>query len=59
MILKVIDSKIPMIATLASHDVLDVLKIKNRKDISILNMTHKNRNSIWKSVLVEISKPNP
>ena len=33
MILKVMNSKIPMIATLASHDVLDILKIKNRKDI--------------------------
>jgi nucleoside-triphosphatase len=59
MILKVMDSEIPLIATLASHDVLDILKIKKRKDISILNMTYKNRDSIWKNVLVEISKPLP
>jgi len=59
MILKVINSKIPLIATLPSHEVLDILKIKNRKDIAIINMTHNNRDSIWKSVLVEISKPNP
>ena len=57
MILKVMNSKIPLIATLASYNVLDILKIKDRKDISILNMTYKNRDSIWKSVLVEISKP--
>jgi len=59
LIIKAMNSKIPMIATLASHDVLDILKIKERKDISILNMTHKNRDSIWKSVLVELSKPLP
>jgi nucleoside-triphosphatase THEP1 len=53
------NSKIPLIATLASHEVLDILKIKDRKDVSILNMTHKNRDSIWKSVLLEISKPLP
>jgi len=59
MIVKAMNSKIPLIATLASHDVLDILKIKDREDISILNMTHKNRDSIWKSVLVELSKPTP
>ena len=56
-ILKVINSDIPLIATLASLNVLDILKIRNRKDISILNMTHKNREFIWKDVLVEISRP--
>jgi nucleoside-triphosphatase len=59
MILKIINSNIPLIATLASHDVLKVLNIKDRKDIAILNMTYKNRDSIWKNVMVEISKPNP
>jgi len=57
MILNIINSNIPLIATIASHDVLDILNIKEREDISILNMNHKNRDSIWKSVLVEISKP--
>jgi len=58
-IVKALNSKIPLIATLASHNVLDILKIKDREDISILNMTYKNRDSIWKSVLVELSKPLP
>ena len=59
MIVKVMNSKIPVIATFASHDVLDDLNIKDREDISFLKMTHKNRDSIWKSVLVELSKPHP
>jgi nucleoside-triphosphatase len=57
MILKIVDSPIPLIATLASHDVLDILKLKERDDISILNMTYKNRDVIWKNVMVELSKP--
>jgi nucleoside-triphosphatase len=57
-ILNVIDSKIPLIATLESFNVLDILQIKDRNNIAVLNMTHKNRDSIWKSVLVEISKPS-
>jgi len=57
-ILNVLNSKIPLIATLESLVVLDTLQIKNRKDVSVLNMTHKNRDSIWKSVLVEISRPS-
>ena len=54
---KIINSDIPLIATLASHDVLDILKIKERKDIAILNMTYKNRDVLWKNVMVELSKP--
>ena len=59
MILTIIKSKIPLIATLTSHDVLETLKIKDREDIAILNMTHKNRDALWKNVLLEISKPIP
>jgi nucleoside-triphosphatase len=59
MILKILDSAIPLIATLPSHDVLDILKIKERKDIVLINMTYKNRDSLWKNVMVEISKPAP
>ena len=50
-------SDIPLIATLASIEILDELKIKNRKDFSLLTMTLKNRDSLWKTVMVEISKP--
>jgi nucleoside-triphosphatase len=52
----ILDSDIPVIATLASIEILSVLDIKKRKDISLLKMTHSNRDSIWKNVLVEISK---
>jgi nucleoside-triphosphatase len=58
-ILEVMDSDIPLIATLASMDVLKTLQIKKRKDISLLQMTLKNRESLWKEVLVELSKPHP
>jgi nucleoside-triphosphatase len=59
LILNIINSDIPLIATLASHNVLEILKIKDRKDIAILNMTYKNRDVLWKNVMVEISKPAP
>ena len=51
-----LDSGIPVIATLAAIDVLDTLSIKNRKDMALLKMTISNRNTIWKNVLLEISK---
>jgi nucleoside-triphosphatase len=58
-VLNIIDSDIPLIATLASHEVLEILDIKDREDIAILNMTYKNRDSLWKNVMVELSKPSP
>jgi len=57
-ILDIMDSDIPLIATLASMDVLETLEIKQRNDISILQMTMKNRESLWKEVLIELSKPH-
>ena len=59
MIVKIMNSKIPLISTLSSHDVLETLKIKKRNDLSILNMTYKNRDIIWRNVMVELSKPGP
>ncbi|TFH01517.1 MAG: hypothetical protein E4H13_04670 [Calditrichales bacterium] len=58
-IIEAMNSDIPLIATLASIDVLDVLDVKDRKDITLLKMNQKNKNSLWKTVLVEISKPSP
>ena len=54
--IEILDSEIPVIATLTSMEILGTLDIKKRKDISLLKMTHSNRNSMWKNVLVEISK---
>ena len=51
-----LNSEIPVIATLAAIDVLDTLSIKKRKDISLLKMTISNRDSMWKNVLLEIGK---
>jgi hypothetical protein len=55
--LDIVDSDIPVIATLGRMDVLDTLNLRNRQDITILTMTHKNRDSLWKTVLVEIARP--
>lgn len=49
-------SDIPLIATFGSIDILDILKIKESKDYSLLTMTQKNRDSLWKTVMLEISK---
>jgi len=51
-----LDSEIPVIATLAAIDVLDTLAVKNRKDMALLKMTLSNREAMWKNVLLEISK---
>lgn len=53
----ILDSDIPVIATLGSMEVLKTLGIKKRSDISLLTMTRKNRDSFWKTVMVEISNP--
>jgi nucleoside-triphosphatase len=54
--LELLDSDIPVIATLTSIDVLKTLSIENRKDLVLLKMTISNRESMWKNVLLEISK---
>ena len=53
---EVLKSDIPLIATLASVEILDELKIKDSKDYALLSMTLKNRDSLWKTVMLEISK---
>lgn len=54
--IEILESDIPVIATLASIEILGTLDIKKRKDVSLLKMTHSNRDAMWKSVLVEISR---
>ena len=53
---RLLDSEIPVIATVAAIDVLDVLSIKNRKDMALLKMTISNRDTIWKNVLLKIGE---
>jgi len=50
----ILDSKIPLLATLTIADIPGVRKIKKRKDIKIIQMTFKNRDSLWKNVLMEL-----
>jgi nucleoside-triphosphatase len=51
-----LDSDVPLIATLTSIEVLDTLSLKSRKDISLLKMTISNKDTMWKNVLVEIGE---
>lgn len=53
-ILKILNSKIPLIASLASADIPFITSIKQREDISLLHVTYKNRESLWKNILLEI-----
>jgi nucleoside-triphosphatase len=53
-VLQILESDIPLIASLSLSDIPEILDIKNRNDISILNVTYKNRNALWKKILLEI-----
>lgn len=51
---KILDSKIPVIATYSHHSSLRYKELKKRKDTIFLQMTSKNRDDIWKQVLLAI-----
>ena len=53
-VLKILESEIPVIASLSLSDTPEILEIRSRKDISIVNVTYKNRNALWKTILLEI-----
>jgi len=49
-----LDSKIPLIATYSSHSAFKINTLKKRKDTTVLQLTEKNRDDIWKEVLLAI-----
>jgi nucleoside-triphosphatase len=51
---KILDSKIPVIATYSHHSTFKFKELKKRKDTIFLQMTSKNRDDIWKRVLLAI-----
>ena len=53
-VLKILESESPLIASLSLSDTPEILKLRSRKDISVLNVTFKNRNALWKRILLEI-----
>ena len=53
-IIKILDSNIPLIGTIAHSPVPDMHILSERSDTSILRITQKNRKTVWKNVLVEL-----
>ena len=53
-VLQILESDIPMIATLSLSEIPEIGNFRNRKDVSLLKVTHKNRDSLWKKILLEI-----
>jgi nucleoside-triphosphatase len=51
---QIMNSSIPLIATLAGSEIPDMFRLKNRKDVSVLRVTHKNKEYLWKNVLLEL-----
>ena len=51
---QIMNSPIPLIATLAGSEIPDMFHLKNRKDVSVLQVTQKNKEHLWKNVLLEL-----
>ena len=51
---QILDSDIPMIASVAQIAAPELKKLKDRKDVSIVNVTHKNRDTLWKNILLKV-----
>jgi len=50
----ILDSEIPLVATIAQAVVPALKKIKKRQDVTVVQVTHKNRDMIWKNILLKI-----
>jgi nucleoside-triphosphatase len=51
---KIMNSSIPMIATLVGSETPGTLRLSSRKDVAILQVNHKNKEYIWKNILLEL-----
>ena len=51
---KILDAAVPVIATYSHHSTFQFKELKERKDTTFLQMTSKNRDDIWKRVLLAI-----
>ncbi len=51
---QILNSPIPLIATLAGSEIPEIFRLKNRKDVSVLQVTPKNKDDLWKNVLLEL-----
>ena len=51
---KILDSNIPMIASVGQILTSELKAIKSRKDISVIQVTQKNRETLWKNILLKV-----
>ncbi len=51
---KILDSKIPLIASVMQIATPELKKLKERKDVTLVQVTHKNRDTLWKNILLKI-----
>ncbi len=52
--IKLLDAAVPVISTYSHHSAFKFKELKKRKDTTFLQMTSKNRDDIWKQVLLAI-----
>jgi nucleoside-triphosphatase THEP1 len=52
--LKLLDAPVPVIASYSHHSSFKIDDLKKRKDTTFMQMTSKNRDDIWKQVLLAI-----
>jgi nucleoside-triphosphatase len=53
-VIELLDSDIPVVATIAQGAIPELKKLKQRKDLAIIQVKQKNRDSLWKNILLEI-----
>jgi len=51
---QIMNSPIPLIATLAGSEIPEMFDLKNRKDVAVLQVTQKNKEDLWKNVLLQL-----
>ena len=51
---QIMNSPIPLIATLAGSEIPELFSLKNRHDVALLQLTQKNKDYLWKNVLLEL-----
>jgi len=53
-ITKILDSDYPLIATLSTGAIPVIPELKERPDVVFIQVTYRNRNSLWKNILLEL-----
>ena len=51
---QIMNSSIPLIAALVGSEIPGIPKLKNRKDVALLQVNQKNKEYLWKNVLLEL-----